>query len=716
VDGGSSEPPDGTLPVLTAGSYVAGYRLEEQIGTGGMAVVFRAWDRRLDRQVALKILAPPLAANEIFRRWFLREARSAAAVDHPHVIPVFEAGEAGGALFMAMRYVPGGDVRSLVRRAGRLSLARAAAIVSSAASALDAAHAAGLVHRDVKPANILVDVRPGQPDHVYLSDFGVCQAALSWSGPTAHGQVLGTIGYAAPEQLGGKPVRGPADQYSLGCVAFELLGGAPPFPREEPAAAIWAHLSEPRPRLTSLRPQLPAAIDSVLARALATNPDDRYASCRDFASALCAALGLALSSVDAAVSPETDLSAETGTWPSTADAEPAAGIAAMVGAVTLSRRHRARTRRQASGPRGRAGLNARARTAPATGRHHNRQRLRVSVMPAALLAAVLSILGSLLPLHPFGHNVTAAHHATLVSPSRPSSYLGVDVPGRPDYRAVADFAAAAGRTPNLVGYFSGWAEPFNSGFAQMLHRHHVVPLVQIEPTDASVAAIAAGSYDDYLTAYADAVRDFGHPVVISFGDEMNASWSSWGSGHVSPHHFIAAWQHVVTLFRQQGADNVTWLWTVQADTRGTAPIALWWPGAKYVSWVGIDGFYYRPSDTFEGVFVQTIDDIRAITGKPILLSETAVGPAAGQFAKIQDLFRGMVHYRLLGLVWFDVDQHGGIYHQDWRIQGSQAAEDAFRLGVRHDLVPGPTPPSSPTARTDAAIGWSAWDRLGSVRR
>src|SRR6266700_183028 len=168
---------------FTVGSHVAGYRLEQMIGRGGMAMVFRAVDERLGRQVALKILAPALAENEGFRRRFVAESRMAAAVDDPHIIPVHEAGEATGVLFIAMRYVPGGDVRTLIRQLGPLSPERAAAIISSVASALDAAHGAGLVHRDVKPANMLVDARPGRPDHVYLSDFGLSKGAMS-SGPT----------------------------------------------------------------------------------------------------------------------------------------------------------------------------------------------------------------------------------------------------------------------------------------------------------------------------------------------------------------------------------------------------------------------------------------------------------------------------------------------------------------------------------------------------
>ena len=275
----------------TAGSRVAGYLLEEQVGEGGMAVVFRARDERLGRLVALKALAPALAADAEFRQRFLRESRMAAAVDDPHIIPVFEAGEAGGVLFIAMRYVPGGDVRTLLRREGPLSAGRAAAIISAVASALDAAHAAGLVHRDVKPANMLLDARAGRPDHVYLSDFGLSRPALAATGLTGPGQFVGTLDYVAPEQLEGQPVDGRADQYALACAAFELLAGSPPFHREEPMAVMYAHVSQPPPLLTSLRPAVPAA-DQVLARALAKAPARRYATCREFADALRGSLGL----------------------------------------------------------------------------------------------------------------------------------------------------------------------------------------------------------------------------------------------------------------------------------------------------------------------------------------------------------------------------------------------------------------------------------------
>src|SRR5262249_25192765 len=209
---------------FAAGSRIAGYLLEEQIGQGGMAVVFRAHDERLDRTVALKILAPVLAADEAFRQRFMRESRAAAAVDDPHIIPVFEAGEAGGGLFLPMRFGRGGGVRSLVAASGPMPPGRVAEIISQVASALDAAHSRGLVHRDVKPANMLLDASSGvgRRDHIYLSDFGLSKGSLQTSGLTGTGTFLGTLDYISPEQIEGNPVDGRADEYALACAALRL--------------------------------------------------------------------------------------------------------------------------------------------------------------------------------------------------------------------------------------------------------------------------------------------------------------------------------------------------------------------------------------------------------------------------------------------------------------------------------------------------------------
>jgi serine/threonine protein kinase len=291
VSGDDHGAADRIVVSLKAGSRIAGYQLEERIGQGGMAVVFKARDEALGRLVALKILAPTLASDSAFRQRFIRESRVAAAIDDPHIVPVFAAGEADGILFIAMRYVAGGDAQSLLNREGPLPSDRVADIISPVASALDAAHRAGLVHRDVKPSNILMDVLPGRRDHVYLSDFGLSKAAASTSGVTLAGMVMGTLDYISPEQIAGKPVDGRTDQYALACSAFELLCGAPPFRRDEPTAAIYAHLSESPPQLSSRRTDLPAAVDVVLSKAMAKAPGDRYASCGQFADALRDALG-----------------------------------------------------------------------------------------------------------------------------------------------------------------------------------------------------------------------------------------------------------------------------------------------------------------------------------------------------------------------------------------------------------------------------------------
>jgi hypothetical protein len=267
-------------------------------------------------------------------------------------------------------------------------------------------------------------------------------------------------------------------------------------------------------------------------------------------------------------------------------------------------------------------------------------------------------------------------------PTGQASYLGVYEHGAVwSYHPIAEFTKTAGQKPNLAGYYSGWAEPFEISFANRASRHGAMTIIQWDPTLTSVARIASGGYDSYLRSFADSVREFGHPVVIGFGHEMNAYWYSWGYRHLPPATFVTAWRHIVTVFRARHVQNVTWLWTIQADEPGTGPIALWWPGKRYVTWVGIDGYYYLPSETFFSIFGKTIAEVRALTGLPVLLSEVAVGPKAGQARKIPDLFAGMRQYGTLGLVWFDIAQHNGVYHQDWRIEDNQAAETAFRRGA-----------------------------------
>ena len=292
---------DPVLPGLGISGKVPGYQLEECIGEGDVAVVRLARDERLDRKVAVKILAPKLAADAAFRARFLSESRAAAAIGHPHIVPVYEAGDAGGMLYVAMRHVGGGDARSLLSRLGPLSFAWAWSVIAQVASALDAAHGHGLIHRDVKPANVLLDTGSGAGGrtrdqaggfgHVYLSDFGMGRD-VSPGQIIAAGQLAGALHYLAPEQIQGRALDGRADLYSLACVGFELLCGTPPFGQDQGLTVMYAQLYAPPPAAAARRPDLPAAVDPVLATALAKNPAGRYPTCGQFAEELRTALGL----------------------------------------------------------------------------------------------------------------------------------------------------------------------------------------------------------------------------------------------------------------------------------------------------------------------------------------------------------------------------------------------------------------------------------------
>jgi hypothetical protein len=265
------------------GDVIAGYRLDELIGRGGMGVVYRATHVALERSGAVKLIAPDLAANDDFRRRFQREAKLAASIDHPHVIGVFDAGEDAGHLYVAMRYVEGTDLRALLDERGRLPAQETLAIIAQVADALDAAHARGLVHRDVKPANVLLE-RRGSGHHAFLTDFGLVKAAGGTSGAlTRTGQWLGTPDYAAPEQIMGAEVDARADVYALGCMLFHALAGKPPFQRDIDVAKMFAHISEPPPSLAAVRPDLPPGLDGVVRTAMAKEPDARQPSAGELA-------------------------------------------------------------------------------------------------------------------------------------------------------------------------------------------------------------------------------------------------------------------------------------------------------------------------------------------------------------------------------------------------------------------------------------------------
>ena len=265
------------------GAHIAGCRIDAVAGRGGMGIVYRATQLSLGRPVALKLIAPEHAADASFRERFQRESRMAAAIDHPNVIPVYEAGEEDGRLYLVMRWVAGTDLHKLLRAEGRLDPLRASLIVNQVAGALDAAHAAGLIHRDVKPANVLLS-----GEHAYLADFGLTRFAGADSNLTTAGHFLGTVDYMAPEQFHPGPNDARADVYALACVLFAALTGAPPFLRETVPATMLAHLHDAAPR-ASKTAGVPSGFDRVLARALAKAPEDRYPSAGDFGRAVMAA-------------------------------------------------------------------------------------------------------------------------------------------------------------------------------------------------------------------------------------------------------------------------------------------------------------------------------------------------------------------------------------------------------------------------------------------
>jgi hypothetical protein len=303
------------------------------------------------------------------------------------------------------------------------------------------------------------------------------------------------------------------------------------------------------------------------------------------------------------------------------------------------------------------------------------------IAAAAIAAGVLAYNRSADPAGPLPNHLPVASGA----------YLGVYTQGVPvSYDGVTAFTSATGAKPDVVMYYSGWFQPFQTTFAAKVAQNGAVPLVQMDPDGkgVTVPAIAAGKYDGYLSAYAEAVRAYGHPVILSFGHEMNGSWSPWGYQHTSPAAFVAAWRHIVMLFRALGAQNVTWLWTVNIvnDTpQGRIPPpGPWWPGSSYVTWVGIDGYYLKSSWQFAPLFGPTIAQVRALTSDPILIAETGATTAAGQPAKIADVFAGVHAYGLLGLVWFDATNTN---RQDFSIS-NPAAMTAFRTGASSFTRPG----------------------------
>jgi mannan endo-1,4-beta-mannosidase len=250
----------------------------------------------------------------------------------------------------------------------------------------------------------------------------------------------------------------------------------------------------------------------------------------------------------------------------------------------------------------------------------------------------------------------------------------------PNLTTVTEFGQAIGRQPNLMLIYSEWDTKFRTGVAWAALRNHMTLIDQMEPKNVSIAAIANGHWDTYLRNYANSVRKFNHPVIIGFGHEMNGTWYSWGSGHVLARTWVLAWKHIVNIFRQQQADNVTWLWTVHHAPTG---LRQYWPGKDYVDWVGIDGYFEKPKNTFTSIFGVAIDAVRKFTKLPILIAETAVGPKTHKLVvDVRRLFAAAYRRHLLGLVWFDKGQHNGVRHQNWRLESHPAELVAFQQEER----------------------------------
>jgi hypothetical protein len=321
----------------------------------------------------------------------------------------------------------------------------------------------------------------------------------------------------------------------------------------------------------------------------------------------------------------------------------------------------------------------------------------VSITGAGATAAIWRYRHEPVPRHP---PVTAAKPVLPTASSAPYPrpaiqhpaafrYVGAFERNTPTtYLPVTRFAGVAGRRPNITVYYSPWGASFRARFVTAAARAGAVVLVQLEPWHASMAAIAAGRWDSYLQSFADQVRRYGGQVILSFGPEANGGWYPWGWHHSRPAEWRAAWRHVVTLFRQSDARNVTWLWDISGASRATGAVRSWWPGHQYVDWIGIDGYYFTHTDTFKSVIGDTVRTVRTFTRKPVLLSEVGVGPLAGQVKKITSLFAGIRRNHLLGLIYFDVAQDNGLYHQDWRLDNNPAAVAAFRTGAQSLRRPG----------------------------
>jgi tRNA A-37 threonylcarbamoyl transferase component Bud32 len=411
------------------GDEFGGYRLVSLIGHGGMSIVYRAEHIGLERTVALKLLSPQLSDDADFRERFQRESKVAASLEHPNIIPIYEAGDADGVFYIAMRYVDGADLKTRLKENGPPEAHEVVSLVAQVAAALEAAHSKGLIHRDVKPANILIAVGAGveRSDHVYLSDFGVAKNTGA-AGLTKTGLFVGTAEYASPEQIEGKELDGRADIYSLGCVAYEAFTGTPTYEKESEVAMMYAHLLEPPPKLSERRPDLGPAVDDVIAKAVAKSRDDRYARPSEFAVALRQAVGAAASGAPVEATPggsETILAgsalatpaASAATAPPAAPAEPATPAAPASPPV------------EPTPPS----------TAAPGGGGSNRRRLAVG---GAILAALVAA-GILIPLLALSGGKSSSEGTAGTTPAATSAPAATSTAATPGTTTVGQVAAAS---------------------------------------------------------------------------------------------------------------------------------------------------------------------------------------------------------------------------------------------------------------------------------
>ena len=263
-------------------------------------------------------------------------------------------------------------------------------------------------------------------------------------------------------------------------------------------------------------------------------------------------------------------------------------------------------------------------------------------------------------------------------------YVGVSMPGfPPSAAAITKFEHTTDVRPNLIEFYSRFGDSFDASAACYAVMHGAMPVIQIDPDNTPLSGIVDGKYDYYLRAYASAIKEFKGRIVVGFGDELNGQWYRWGWTNPPARLYVAAWRRIVSIFRAEGAINVTWLWTINMlNGPGAGLPRPWWPGRQYVNWVGIDGYYYRSADTFSTLIAPTITAVRAFTRKQVLVAETGASPAAGKAAKIFDLFAGIHAYGLLGLVWSDADEN-----RNWSIESGSAAAVAFRRAA-HRYAPG----------------------------